>query len=307
MRILIIRNNIVDGTTFIQGMEMLKGLLASINFPTEFTIVESTRVFNSVPFIGANPEVSGGYHVNPAEILQEEKNYGEYDVVCLIFDPLKVNGNKPTNPTDSQDVFQIPSDWFKNAPEVLAQYFLHELCHEMFWKYSRPDITHSFYTSQFSQKPNGLIEYYLYLLKQFPVVEKKADVQITRFKDTGKETLGNLIAHKNEDTFKCVTIELSWKDNKKMISCIPKGIYQVKKVFWPRKLKSYYQVQNVPGRSGIFIHEGNFFFNYEGCIGCGTGFAHVNNDGEIDITNTRNTIKNFETFMKNEPFTLTIV
>lgn len=129
---------------------------------------------------------------------------------------------------------------------------------------------------------------------------------ITRETSTAHETLGVLTATNGIKKFKCETLELPWLENKRMVSCIPKGIYQVKKVFWPRKLAYFYQVQNVPGRSGIFIHEGNFFFNYEGCIGLGQTRAKLNSDTEIDITNTVSTIKAFNTFMENKPFILTI-
>lgn len=129
---------------------------------------------------------------------------------------------------------------------------------------------------------------------------------IVRDYSTAKETLGILSVVNNGKLFKCQTLELPWFDNKKMISCIPKGIYQVKKVFWPRKLKSFYQVQNVPARSGIFIHEGNYYFNYEGCIGLGEKRIDLNNDGQIDISNTVKTIKDFEKFMEGKPFTLVI-
>lgn len=129
---------------------------------------------------------------------------------------------------------------------------------------------------------------------------------LVRGKSGKHETLGVLTAKNGDATFTCKTLELPWLDNRKNISCIPPGKYLVKKVFWLRKLKYYYQVQNVPGRSGIFIHEGNYYFNYEGCIGLGSGNADINKDGEMDITNTVATIKAFEGFMQNKDFILEI-
>lgn len=58
----------------------------------------------------------------------------------------------------------------------------------------------------------------------------------------------------------CRMNELPWRDNRPSLSCIPLGAYPV--VYLPRsasgKYRDIYQVMNVPGRSGILIHPGNF-------------------------------------------------
>jgi len=46
----------------------------------------------------------------------------------------------------------------------------------------------------------------------------------------------------------------------------------------------------VPGRDMILIHEGNYHFNFLGCIGVGQDFADINKDGQTDITNTKATL-----------------
>lgn len=130
---------------------------------------------------------------------------------------------------------------------------------------------------------------------------------LIRSKSTKKQTLGVLTATNGNATFICKTLELPWLDNKKMISCVPTGTYKVKKVLWARKLKKFYQLQDVPGRSGIFIHEGNYYYNYEGCIGLGASNADLNKDGEMDITATLATIAAFDGFMGGKDFTLTII
>lgn len=135
--------------------------------------------------------------------------------------------------------------------------------------------------------------------------KKKYSVVITRTKDNGVQTIGELSAY-NGKMFTCKTLELPWKDNQNNISCIPKGTYDVKYEKWNSKDKYGYKVQNVPNRDGIFIHEGNYHFNYEGCIGLGKDFYDLNKDGQIDITSTVATVKAFETFMDKKDFTLTI-
>ena len=58
----------------------------------------------------------------------------------------------------------------------------------------------------------------------------------------------------------CFVMELPWRDNQSNVSCIPAGRYQVS--YLPRsasgKYRDVYHVQDVPNRSGILIHPGNF-------------------------------------------------
>jgi hypothetical protein len=127
-------------------------------------------------------------------------------------------------------------------------------------------------------------------------------VTLKRFRDDGVQSLGDLTI----GSFSCKTLERPWKDNKSNISCIPKGTYQVKWTFSPRLFKSTYEVQNVPGRSGIRWHKGNYFFNVDGCILLGTEYGDLNHDKWADILNSEITIKKFEDFMERKEFTLVI-
>lgn len=158
MKILILTQN-VNMTIVNQGLNQAKQKLTSIGFPVEFTIKETARKFSSVYFSSATQPA--GYEVNPNEILAEEKVYGDFEVDCLIYDETKITP-KPTNPADNAEVMQIPQNWFVTYPEVLCDFFLHELCHERFWATGKPDITHN-YDPAFSQKPRA--EWYLFLLK----------------------------------------------------------------------------------------------------------------------------------------------
>ena len=128
-------------------------------------------------------------------------------------------------------------------------------------------------------------------------------VTITRKSDNGVEILGRLTT----EGFSCKTLERPYKDNKPMISAIPKGNYEVKWTFSPKMLHYTYQVINVPTRSGIRIHKGNYFFDIEGCILLGSAYTDLNKDGKLDIINSTTTIKAFEYFMNKEPFLLQII
>lgn len=53
------------------------------------------------------------------------------------------------------------------------------------------------------------------------------------------------------------TVELPWRDNTPRTSCIPPGVYRCAIVQSPR-FGRVYGVRDVPGRSHILIHAGNY-------------------------------------------------
>lgn len=52
------------------------------------------------------------------------------------------------------------------------------------------------------------------------------------------------------------TIELSWQDNKRRISCIPEGTYVLRKRY-SEKFKWHFVLLDVPNRSYILLHPAN--------------------------------------------------
>lgn len=62
------------------------------------------------------------------------------------------------------------------------------------------------------------------------------------------------------------TIELPWKENKRIISCIPEGVYNLKPRF-SDKFKHHLILENVKNRSLILIHPANDALKeLQGCI-----------------------------------------
>lgn len=66
----------------------------------------------------------------------------------------------------------------------------------------------------------------------------------------------------------CITLERPWLDNKRAISCIPEGIYSVKR-YRSAKYPQSWIFQNVPDRSLILIHNCNYMEQLKGCVGIG--------------------------------------
>jgi hypothetical protein len=86
-------------------------------------------------------------------------------------------------------------------------------------------------------------------------------------------------------SFRCFTLELPWLDNKQDVSSIPPGTYQYKKRKSP-SLGWVIHLQDVEGRTWIYIHKGNFTSDILGCILLGTGIADINSDSTPDVTNS---------------------
>lgn len=219
-----------------------------------------------------------------------------------MFDSTKYSP-QPTNPTENGEVLQIPTNWYGDFAWVFCQYFLHELCHEMFWKFNQPDVTH-FYHPDFAKKRRT--DWYLHLLKNFVPLLKKdivPTVTLARKADDTVQTLGEL----SVGNFVCKSLERPWKNNAKNISSIPRGIYDCKWTFSPRLMRYTYEVLKVPNRSGIRFHKGNYFFDVDGCILLGSAFQDINFDGKKDVINSTITLASFEKLMNKKPFKLNII
>ena len=70
--------------------------------------------------------------------------------------------------------------------------------------------------------------------------------------------------------FAVKTLERAWLGNTPNLSCIPEGLYVVKRDKTGRF--QYYAVTNVPGRTYIELHGGVRPTNSDGCILCGESF-----------------------------------
>jgi hypothetical protein len=64
----------------------------------------------------------------------------------------------------------------------------------------------------------------------------------------------------------CNTIELPWKNNQRMVSCIPEGKYLLKKRY-SKKFNWHIEITDVPNRGAILFHPANNALKeLNGCI-----------------------------------------
>lgn len=79
------------------------------------------------------------------------------------------------------------------------------------------------------------------------------------------------------------TLELPWVDNRKFVSCIPEGTYDIIYPYSGNKFKDVFLLDKVPDREGILIHIGNYTEQIKGCILPGIMHDDINNDGIKDV------------------------
>jgi hypothetical protein len=133
-------------------------------------------------------------------------------------------------------------------------------------------------------------------------------VNLCRLRRSDQGTQGMLLF----EDFNCHTLELPWRDNQRSISCIPAGEYKCQTRQSP-KFGTTYHVTEVPGRSYVLIHSGNwagdvnkgFKSHVNGCILLGQKAGWL--AGQRAVLNSRITIKRFMEYMSYEPFTLKIL
>lgn len=104
------------------------------------------------------------------------------------------------------------------------------------------------------------------------------------------QTIGTLMVFdKAKKMYECKTLELPNLGNQRNMSCIPEGEYDCEK--WLNTSKGdVIRVLDVPGRTGILIHKGNFAsgqkIDTKGCILVGTNWEDINGDGNLDVIET---------------------
>ena len=99
--------------------------------------------------------------------------------------------------------------------------------------------------------------------------------------------------------FHCHSLELPWLNNDNNVSCIPNGIYHCKKINSPNHGECF-KIMNVPFRSLVRGHIGNFISSTLGCVLFGDSIKDFNNDGILDVTSSGNTFRKLMSLLPEE-------
>lgn len=246
-------------------------------------------------------------------------NDGKYDVVIYMYDRLEQRPDGhglAENYSKKTSVIYLPTGVLEDVDGFHFYATAHEIMHFLFHRLlnqgiylSDPFIMDTYIentnpystTGNFAQAWKLLAPYMSLLGATSPI---QPSFTLTRLSDNGRQTLGQLRA--DDGSFGCDTLELSYQGNLKNISAIPKGTYTCKWSFMFKDLAYHYLLMNIPNRTGIFIHAGNFFFNTEGCILLGSAPKDINGDKQIDLQNSRLILSAFEKKVQGKDFTLKI-
>lgn len=116
-------------------------------------------------------------------------------------------------------------------------------------------------------------------------------LKIIRYSDNGKQTDGYAILMDADCNviFACLTLELPWKNNANNISCIPEGEYIAEVHNSPNFGKCLW-LKEVEDRSEILIHPANYVHQLRGCIALGNTRLEIDNDGQLDVSQSRKTV-----------------
>ena len=178
MKTIFIKSNVTDQVLFDTCIQVTKDYLATIGVTLQSTQYVTDTVFTGSTY---NYTDTAGNHitstiVTPNELVRESAKYPSADNYCLVYDWTKVSP-QPTVCADGGKYIQIPVQWYGEYPEVFAQFFLHEICHQ----YCVPDLTHNqFQNPDYRNKQS--IEYYLYLLKTSSIPKLTSNTTPTTLK-----------------------------------------------------------------------------------------------------------------------------
>ena len=139
------------------------------------------------------------------------------------------------------------------------------------------------------------------------------NIYLYRLEDSDQGTFG-IITHNGTWWH---TLELPYRDNKRNISSIPTGEYNVSIRYSPSFGRQLYHVKKVPNRSFILFHGANFGgdrnkgwqTHLHGCIALGKKIGKSRNKYGIMqkcIFSSRQAIREFMDYLNNESFKLTI-
>ena len=116
------------------------------------------------------------------------------------------------------------------------------------------------------------------------------------------------------DSFQCYTVEQPWRNNKPFKSCIPEGIYSVRRAATPNHPRTFilsndaldvHEVNQGKGRYAILLHTGNTMDDIVGCIAPGDRLGCLG--GIWSVMDSRSAYKRLDNRIgENESFTLKI-
>ena len=135
----------------------------------------------------------------------------------------------------------------------------------------------------------------------------KAKLLINRIKEGDKETLGHgSVVINNVPVFSFCSLELPNLHNQTSISSIPAGVYPAEIVTRSDGKRKAILLKNVPNRSQIMVHSGNYESDIQGCILVGEYLEYINGDDIVDVASSGNTLNKILQLLEGLEFVVEI-
>ncbi len=137
----------------------------------------------------------------------------------------------------------------------------------------------------------------------------KPIIKIHRYWQDTNQSFGTctVLGDNNQPLFVSLALERGWRNNQQSVSCIPDGVYKVEYEMSDKFGRKLWEVKGVPNRSEIKFHVSNFFRQLNGCISLGLRAKHIDSDGYMDITNSKNTMTAFHFALRGKTEAVLIV
>ena len=129
----------------------------------------------------------------------------------------------------------------------------------------------------------------------------KPCIEIVRLWQDANQTSGicTIYTHYGFPLFTALSLERGWQGNQNNISCVPIGEYKLEFEYSPRFDKKLWELKDVPNRSECKFHSSNYWYQLNGCIALGRSNTKLNGDNYYDVTNSKNTMKAFESVLSD--------
>lgn len=127
-------------------------------------------------------------------------------------------------------------------------------------------------------------------------------IEIVRMRNNKNGIVGVMSINNDPE---CVTLEQAWNNNTPFASCIPAGLYELKRITSPT-FGDTFEIQNVPGgRNHCIFHSGNTIADTRGCVLTGTYIGRLN--GRLAILDSKKAYNKFLFAMGSDKEALLII
>ena len=134
-------------------------------------------------------------------------------------------------------------------------------------------------------------------------MSKKNNKTVYILRDTTghKQSLGTLlVVDHGRVLFNSHLMERGWLDNKRNVSCVIAGVYDLVKEYSPKFKRELWEAKGIPGRSECKFHSANYWDQLNGCFSPGEARINIGHDQLPDMIYSGDMLEIFMNAMGND-------